>query len=102
MPANRAAERRATEAVMADASDEQQAFHIETDRQRPVGPGPEEGSFDPAILDFGHYAGRSIEELADSDPDYLRWLERHPSGVRYRAEIQRVMGVVRRSYDWER
>jgi hypothetical protein len=85
---------------MADSSDERQAFHIESDRPQPVGPGPEKGSFDPTILDFGHYAGRSIAELADADPDYLRWLERHPSGVRYRAEIQRVLGVVRHSYDW--
>ena len=81
---------------------EPKAFQIDTDRQRPVGPGPEKGSFDPTVLDFGHYAGRTIEELADSDPDYLRWLERHPSGVRYRAEIQRVLGVARRSYDWNR
>jgi hypothetical protein len=85
---------------MADSSDERQAFHIESDRQQPVGPGPEKASFDPTVLDFGHYAGRSIAELADADPDYLRWLERHPSGVRYRAEIQRVLGVVRHSYDW--
>jgi hypothetical protein len=54
------------------------------------------------VLDFGHYAGRSIEELAQADPDYLRWLERHPSGVRYRAEIRRVLGTVRSSLDWNR
>lgn len=88
---------------MADPeSDEQQAFHIETDRQQPVGPGPEKASFDPTVLDFGHHAGHTIAELADSDPDYLRWLERHPSGARYRGEIQRVLGVVRSSSDWER
>jgi hypothetical protein len=102
MPANRAAERPYGGPVMADASDEQQAFHIDQDRQRPVGPGPDKGSFDPAVIDFGHYAGRRIEDLAESDPDYLRWLERHPSGSRYRAEIQRVLGVVRHSYDWDR
>ena len=87
---------------MADSSDDQQAFHIETDRHKPVGPGPAKASFDPTVLDFGHYAGRSIQELAEADPDYLRWLERHASGVRYRAEIQRVLGVVRKSYDWDR
>jgi len=85
---------------MAESKDEPRAFHIESDRQKPVGPGPERASFDPTVLDFGHYAGRSIAELADTDPDYLRWLERHPSGARYRAEIQRALGVVRRSYDW--
>jgi len=33
-----------------------------------------------------------VEELAERDPDYLRWLARHPSGARYRAEIERVLG----------
>jgi broad specificity phosphatase PhoE len=84
---------------MAEQGDEQQAFHIELDGLKPVGPGPEKASFDPAVLDFGHYAGRTIAELAEADPDYLRWLERHPSGDRYRAEIQRAQGVVRPSYD---
>jgi hypothetical protein len=92
-----------TEAVVADDETGERAFHIEIDSQRPMGPGPaQSSSFDPTILDFGHYAGRSIEELAISDPDYLRWLERHPSGTRYRAEIHRVLGVVPRSTDWER
>jgi 3-dehydroquinate synthetase len=87
---------------MADGDDDQKAFHIEIDRQRPVGPGPAESTFDPTRLDFGHYAGHTIEELAATDPDYLRWLERHASGVRYRAEIHRVLGAVPRSTDWER
>jgi broad specificity phosphatase PhoE len=104
MPASRATERAAavTEAAMSEPGDERQAFHIEPEGQQPVGPGPEKASFDPTVLDFGHYAGRSIAELATEDPDYLRWLERHPSGVRYRSEIQRVLGVVRSSYDWGR
>ncbi|MGH2455880.1 MAG: hypothetical protein ACRDHD_06445 [Candidatus Limnocylindria bacterium] len=87
---------------MTESPDGRRAFEIPEDSQRPVGPGPAETSFDPAHLDFGHYAGQTIEELASSDPDYLRWLERHPSGVRYRAEIHRVLGVVPRSTDWER
>lgn len=87
---------------MAESEDAHKAFHIDVDRQVPVGPGPDTTSFDPTVLDFGHYAGRTIEELADSDPDYLRWLERHASGARYRAEIQRVLGVARKSYDWNR
>jgi len=73
---------------MGDRPDERQAFQIEQDRQ--------------ARLDFGHYAGRTIAELAVIDPDYLRWLERHPSGARYRAEIHRVLGVVPLSTDWRR
>jgi len=86
---------------MAEQPDERTSFPVEGDQRLPVGPG-HDSSFDPAILDFGHYAGRSIEELAEIDPDYLRWLERHPSGVRYRSEIQRVLGVVRRSLEWGR
>ena len=84
------------------ADDDEHSFHIDTEPQRPVGPGLASSSFDPTRLDFGHYAGHSIEELAQSDPDYLRWLERHASGRRYRAEIHRVLGVVPRSTDWER
>jgi hypothetical protein len=91
---------------MTDVDAADQAFHIDGERQRPVGPGhgPPDGSssFDPTRLDFGHYAGHTIEELAQTDPDFLHWLERHPSGVRYRAEIHRVLGVMPRSTDWER
>lgn len=90
---------------MAEHPDDRQAFHIEEDSQVPVGPGPEApatASFDPTRLDFGHYGGRTIAELVSVDPDYLRWLERHPSGRRYRAEIHRVLGVVPYSTDWRR
>jgi hypothetical protein len=86
---------------MAEHIDDRQTFEIDADTRVPMGPGAPT-SFDPSRLDFGHYAGHSIEELAEADPDYLRWLERHPSGVRYRSEIQRVLGVTRHSLDWER
>jgi len=87
---------------MADKPDEPRAFSVEGDQRVPVGPGHDAAgsNFDPTRLDFGHYAGHSIEELAEIDPDYLQWLQRHPSGVRYRNEIQRVLGVVRRSLEW--
>jgi hypothetical protein len=45
-------------------------------------------------LDFGRYMVWSILELAKHDPDYLRWLSRHSAGLRYRAEIQRVLDNV--------
>ena len=78
------------------------AFHVGDGEKTAVGPGAE-SSFDSTILDFGHYAGRSIDELAGTDPDYLRWLARHPSGFRYRSEIQRVLGsAVPRPGDWQR
>lgn len=42
-------------------------------------------------LDFGRYAGSSLRDLANKDPDYLRWLARHSSGIRYRREIARIL-----------
>lgn len=42
-------------------------------------------------LDFGRYAGFTLGELANSDPDYLRWLSRHSSGIRYRGAIMRLL-----------
>lgn len=44
------------------------------------------------VLDFGRYAGWSLGELARQDPDYLRWLSRHSSGIRYRSAILRLLG----------
>ena len=42
-------------------------------------------------LDFGRYAGWSLGELARQDPDYLRWLARHSSGIRYRGAILKLL-----------
>jgi curved DNA-binding protein CbpA len=54
-----------------------------------------------AVLDFGRYAGWRIVDLARHDPDYLRWLSRHSSGLRFRNAIQEVLppepDLVRRS-----
>jgi hypothetical protein len=44
-----------------------------------------------SILTFGRYAGWSLRALVRHDPDYLRWLMRHSSGVRYRREIVDVL-----------
>jgi len=86
---------------MADG-DDRRAFGIEPDGSQPVGPG-QSSSFDARMIDFGHHAGRSVAELANEDPDYLRWLARHPSGVRYRAEIARVLdSAVPHAGDWQR
>lgn len=82
-------------------TEEFQPFEIVRDASAPVGPGP--SSFDVTTVDFGHHAGRTIQELAAIDPDYLHWLARHPSGVRYRAEIQRVLAsAVPHAGDWQR
>lgn len=82
--------------------DERRPFEIGRESSVPVGPGAN-SSFDPSRLDFGHHAGRTIRELAEVDPDYLRWLARHPSGIRYRAEISRVLAsAIPHAGDWER
>ena len=44
-----------------------------------------------AVVDFGRYAGWSLRDLARRDPDYLRWLSRHSSGIRYRAPIEQLL-----------
>ena len=49
-----------------------------------------------SVLHFGRYTGWSLRDLARRDPDYLLWLSRHSSGIRYRTEIYgilRTMGV---------
>jgi curved DNA-binding protein CbpA len=43
-------------------------------------------------LEFGRYAGWVLRDLARKDPDYLRWLSRHASGLRYRTEIYQILG----------
>ena len=43
------------------------------------------------VLDFGRYVGWSVAQLATHDPDYLRWLSRHSSGIRYRREIAELL-----------
>ncbi|HEX2883910.1 MAG TPA: DnaJ domain-containing protein [Candidatus Limnocylindria bacterium] len=49
-----------------------------------------------SVLTFGRYAGWGLRDLARHDPDYLLWLSRHSSGIRYRTEIYgilRTLGV---------
>ncbi len=57
-----------------------------------VGPGHAEAS--AAALDFGRYTGWTVVELATHDPDYLRWLSRHSSGIRYRHQIEEALRQV--------
>jgi curved DNA-binding protein CbpA len=66
----------------------------------PVGPGRDGATTgaagldrsDPQTpLDFGRYLGWRICDLARHDPDYLRWLSRHSSGIRFRQAIARAL-----------
>jgi len=47
---------------------------------------------DERRLDFGRYAGQTLREIARQDKDYLRWLARHSSGIRYRTAILKILG----------
>lgn len=42
-------------------------------------------------LDFGRYEGWRLGDLLRHDPDYLRWLSRHSSGIRYRRTILKLL-----------
>jgi curved DNA-binding protein CbpA len=46
---------------------------------------------EPVRLPFGRYAGMTIREIAAVDTDYLRWLGRHSSGLRFRRDIERIL-----------
>jgi len=77
--------------------------------RQPVGPGPDAvpptpaqnggafsrhrnaGDGESKVIDFGRYAGWTIRDLLRADPEYLRWLRRHSSGLRYRPEIDRLL-----------
>jgi curved DNA-binding protein CbpA len=54
----------------------------------PSAPKPNGGA---GALDFGRYQGWTISALARHDPDYLKWLARHSSGIRYRAQIEAAL-----------
>jgi curved DNA-binding protein CbpA len=45
-----------------------------------------------AVLDFGRFAGMSLRQIARIEPGYLEWLRRHSSGIRYRHQIDEVLG----------
>jgi curved DNA-binding protein CbpA len=51
-------------------------------------PGRPSGS----VLDFGRHIGWSLGEVARVDTGYLYWLAERPEGVRYRAEIDAILG----------
>lgn len=56
----------------------------------PPPPTPGSGS----VLHFGRYTGWSLRDLARHDPDYILWLSRHSSGIRYRTEIYGILRTI--------
>jgi curved DNA-binding protein CbpA len=47
------------------------------------------------VLEFGRYAGWSLDELARHDPKYLEWLARTMIGRAYRDEIDKLLALKR-------
>ena len=47
-----------------------------------------------SVLSFGRYTGWGLRDLARQDPDYLLWLSRHSSGIRYRTEIYAILSSI--------
>lgn len=45
------------------------------------------------VLAFGRYEGMTLGEIARIDMEYLRWLQRHSSGVGYRHQIDEVLAA---------
>jgi curved DNA-binding protein CbpA len=58
---------------------------------------PSNGGHAGSVLTFGRYSGWGLRDLARQDPDYLLWLSRHSSGIRYRTEIYSILGTMGRS-----
>lgn len=52
---------------------------------------PRRAPDEAVVLDFGRYMGWRLSDLARHDPDYLRWLARHSSGLRFREAISRLL-----------
>ena len=44
-----------------------------------------------ARLTFGRYSGWTLSQVARFDVDYLRWLSRHSSGIRFKTEIETLL-----------
>jgi curved DNA-binding protein CbpA len=67
-------------------------FDTSLDRRTASVPAPPRAARAGTKLEFGRYTGWALRDLARKDPDYLRWLSRHASGLRYRTEIYQILG----------
>ncbi len=53
-------------------------------------PAHDDGPAEPR-LNFGRYAGHTLDEILHLYGEYLRWLSRHSSGLRYRSAIMKLL-----------
>jgi DnaJ-class molecular chaperone len=75
-----------------DRSQRRATYGFDRTPQRDPVPAPPRSSKAGTKLEFGRYSGWALRDLARQDPDYLRWLSRHASGLRYRTEIYQILG----------
>jgi len=53
--------------------------------------GPPPGNPSGSVLNFGRFAGWSLDEVARVDVEYLEWLDRAPIGRQYRDELDPLL-----------
>lgn len=62
-----------------------------TPQQAATAPAPAKAAGRGTVLPHGRYAGWTLDQLVHHDMGYLRWLARHTSGIRYRAELRKLL-----------
>ena len=75
-----------------DRSQRRVKYSFNPEPMTPSVPPPPRSASAGTKLAFGRYSGWALRDLARQDPDYLRWLSRHASGLRYRTEIYQILG----------
>jgi curved DNA-binding protein CbpA len=75
-----------------DRSQRRVRYEFRAESRTPSVPPPPRSTSAGTKLAFGRYSGWALRDLARRDPDYLRWLSRHASGLRYRTEIYQILG----------
>jgi curved DNA-binding protein CbpA len=76
-----------------DRAQRRSAYGFDASAPQPASvPPPPRSASAGTKLEFGRYTGWALRDLARKDPDYLRWLSRHASGLRYRTEIYQILG----------
>ena len=60
-------------------------------QQAAATPQPRQAATRGTVLPHGRYAGWTLDQLVHHDIGYLRWLARHTSGIRYRAELRKLL-----------
>jgi curved DNA-binding protein CbpA len=75
-----------------DRSQRRVRYTLKPEPMTPSVPPPPRSASAGTKLAFGRYSGWALRDLARQDPDYLRWLSRHASGLRYRTEIYQILG----------